>query len=202
MGLLCSLLLLLLACTSISPSRVTDIGDGGFLSEQPCGPPCFWDITPNITREAQVIQVLQTQGLFQNCETFNNEAQSGYRGINCRFVVSVAFQLGTDIVSIVGFKPSSKLTVKGVISKYGNPDSVTVTASGLPEHPRTVMVLYYDKIYTNLVLTEQEGVEFEVIADTEIENIGYSDQADYNLSNRYAFKWNGYGKYQRHEPGE
>jgi hypothetical protein len=157
-------------------------------------------MTPNITKEAEAIKILQARGLFQNCEAFNNEAQSGYRGINCRLIVSVAFQAGTDIVSVIGFEPSQKITVGEVIAKYGDPDSVLVTASGLPEHPRSVMVVYYDRISASLRLVKQEGFEFAVATNTQIDNIGYSDQAAYDLAKRYTFKWNGYGKYQRYEP--
>src|SRR5690349_12886883 len=36
-----------------------DIGDGGFLSEKPCGPPCFMGIIPGQTKKDEVIQFLR-----------------------------------------------------------------------------------------------------------------------------------------------
>jgi hypothetical protein len=178
-----------------------DIADGGFLSGEPCAPPCFWGIVPGNTTEAEAKQILQTKGLSQGCKAYDNEARSGTRGINCQFIMNISFQLGTDIVYAVGFRPSQKITVEDVITKYGKPDSVSVLPSGIPEDPHTVMLLYYNRMNTRLNLPDQTGITFLVKPSTEVENIAYFDVDRYEKFLRHSFqKWEDYGEYQLNEP--
>jgi hypothetical protein len=195
------LLLLLSACnseiSSVSPANgIPNIGDGGFLSGEPCGAPCLWDIIPGITNEAQVKHILQAKGVFQACDTVNNEAESGSRGIVCP-LMGVNFQRGSDIVDGVGFSPSQKFTFGQAIEKYGAPNAVLLMVSGRPEEqPRTAMRLYYDDIKTALDLPEQEGVEFDVDPSVQIQAVNYSSEQSYKSFGLPLLKWKGFGKYE------
>ncbi len=177
-------------------NNTQEVKDDGFLTGQPCGPPCFWSIVPGITTEAETVEVLKTKGLFQNCEPFNNEARSGDRGIICRYIMVVGFQLGTDVVKDIGFRPIQKIIVADVIKKYGEPNGVSVIGTSTPETPHSVVILYYDDIRTTITLPEQEGTTFLLEASTQIESIGYSDAASYSKSRRFLTDWQGYGEYE------
>lgn len=203
-GAVCYLLLIsVLACTPIIPSGSKDleVGDGGFLSGDPCGPPCFWGIVPGVTTEAETMQIFKARGLFEKCETYNNEAESGSRGLSCASSVGIVFRRNTDIVEEVGFKPSSRITVEDVIAEYGEPDFVLVTRTSIPEYPRTGMIFYYDDMKARLVLPDQKGSSFQIEASIKIENIGYADKASYNDSisriRKFLQNWNGYTEYER-----
>jgi len=202
----CLLLILLPACTPTVPDlgeNTRPVGDGGFLSGEPCGPPCFVGIVPGVTREAEAIQILKTEGLCWNYTTFNNEP-SGYRGFTCSpSWVGIAFRPGTDVVDHVGFPLSRIVMVGDVIARYGEPDAVLVAVSS--QYPRTGMNLYYTHLQTILVLPEQEGATFWVKASTTIEQVSYYSTVTYR-SRRPTVdslpKWNGYGEYREYIPRE
>ncbi len=177
-----------------------DIKDGGFLSGEPCGPPCFLSIVPGVTRETQAVKILAEKGLYQNCFSYNNEAESGLRGISCSFV-GIAYYRGTDVIGSVSFNPSRNLTVEDVVTKYGNPDAVVVGTMGTPEEqPHTMMALHYESMHANIGLGEQEGLKFNIASTTPIETIGYSDSgwpspSEYESANKLSSPWSGYGEY-------
>jgi hypothetical protein len=195
----CLLLGLLVACTPRVPGTgagAPAIGDGGFLSGEPCGPSCFWGIVPGVTTEAEATQILKARGLIEKCEAYDNEAESGSRGIYCRINTGIGFRRGTDIVDSVGFLPFHRITMEDVIAKYGKPNAVWVTRIGIPEYPETLMILFYDNIRAWLHLPEQEGIAFEVESSTRVEVIGYLDTPSYSSPRDSLPSWNGYGEYQ------
>jgi hypothetical protein len=195
------LLLLVPACVLGQYNEILEVREGGFLSQEPCGPPCFWNITPGVTNQDQVVEILKSKELFQECDYFDNLKESGSRGFICRPVVIITFQDNSDIVAGVGFKPSQTITVEEVISKYDAPNAVLVTAVGIPENePHTVMTLYYDDLNVNLSLIEQKAGIYELTPTTRIENIAYSDQPSYESIRRYSQEWNGYSKYNQYNP--
>jgi hypothetical protein len=206
--IVCSLFLgLLVACTRGIPgigSGALEIGDGGFISGEPCGPPCFQDIIPGVTTEAEAMQILQTEGLCRKYTRYDHEAASGGRGIVCTSSdLEIAFQPGTDIVDAVGFRPSQTITVGDVIATYGEPDTVLV--AGRTHYYRTSMILYYDSLKTDLSLPEQEGSRFEVALSTEVERILYSSTAgymSYRPATDFLQEWKGYGEYREYLPPE
>jgi hypothetical protein len=200
--IVCFLFLSLLAACVPSVTGINtgapEIGDGGFLSREPCGPPCFWDIIPGVTTEAEAIQILQSRGLFQKCEAF---AHSGGRGITCPSGIEIVFQQEMDIVGVVGFQLSQAITIEDVIARYGEPDAVLVGV--ISRYPRTRMVLYYDDLKAELFLPWQEDSKFSVVASTKIEHISYNSKVSYESSRSDSFpRWNGYGEYREYVPRE
>ena len=201
----CLLIVLTSACVPAMPGNSNNvppsIGDGGFLSNNPCGPPCFQGIVPGTTTEHEAVQILQSQGLYYNCSSFNNEVSSGKRGVECGSSVNISFQRGTDIVDAVSFGLSQKVTVADVIAKYGEPDTVLVTLDH--RYPRAGMNLYYTDLRAIIGLPDQEGSIFRVSASTTVESIGYLSAASYK-SHVPAIdslpKWKGYGEYKEYLP--
>ena len=61
---------LLGACrVKVHPVPISAIGEGGFLSQKPCGLPCFWGITPDITTEEEAIGILQQHVDVDDCSS-------------------------------------------------------------------------------------------------------------------------------------
>src|SRR5438132_1178663 len=117
--IVCYLLPVMLAsCAVFNAQQLPDIGDGGFLTGTPCGPPCFLGIVPGITIEAEVLAILEPMRSVQKCESFNHEAESGRRRLSC-LSMNISFRRGTDIVETIGFQTLQKITVAQVIAKYG-----------------------------------------------------------------------------------
>jgi hypothetical protein len=195
--------LLLIVAVSIgcAPAQ-PNIQDGGLVSGEPCGPPCFWGIVPGETTEGEALEIVPNALNRQNCRVYNNEAGSGLRGISCDNQIGLNFVRGTDVVGGIAFSPSDSLTVGDFVAMHGDPDAALVTALGLPENPHTTMQLYFDGIWTTIGLDEQEGFAYMVSASTLIMSVGYAEPDFYAVSHRYTVSWTGYGEYQRSEPSQ
>jgi hypothetical protein len=187
-----------IGCTSTEMGQVTKTQDGGLFSiENTCKPPCFWDITPGISTEADVKRVLQAKSVLSSCESFDYESQGGVRGNSCSFGLGFSYHQGKDVVAGIGVKPSQQITVGEVVNAYGKPSAVLVTLVGTPdEKQQTSMILYFDQINTILILGDQDGYSFDIQPSTVINNIGYNDDAEYKSVRNYSSSWTGYGKYE------
>jgi hypothetical protein len=155
----CLLLALIPACTPLVPGSgktIRPVGDGGLLSDEPCGPPCFMNIVPGVTKEADAIHILQAEGLCGENRSFD---YTGGRGFFCSSNVEISLQQGKDIVDVI-FLPSKPVSVGDVIAKYGEPNAVTVGVKS--QYPRTWMVLVYADLKINLILPEQEGNTYSI----------------------------------------
>jgi hypothetical protein len=189
-------ILLLSSCSSTDDQKAKgaeNIGDGGFITGQPCGPPCFWGIYPGLTTEAQVLELLQSKGIESKCEQFDRTQEGGRRGITCLDSVLIVFN--ENIVEDIGFSSSEKITVEEVIKHFGEPSHILVAITSTPEYPETTMMLFFDEIRTSLVLPERRGTRYRVATTTEIVNIGYSDDASYQATSSSLPGWDGYGEY-------
>ena len=115
----------------------------------------------------------------------------------CASDLHIVFGYGTNIVYLIGINPTGSLTVGNVVQIYGEPDAVQVKPDTLPEEqPQTVIWLYFDNIYTSLVLPVQAGTTYHVDANTLVKNIGYLDKTTYELlRQKYTEPWLGYGDY-------
>ena len=182
-------------------ATMSKIGDGGFLSGVPCGPPCFFGVVPRTTSKDQVIKLLQSDELYLVCQEYDTRAEGGPRGINCGSV-DVGLQKDLDIVEQIAFQPPQTITVNQVLAKYGKPSAIGVATLGSiePNEPITNMLLLYDTLGVSLGLVKQNSAVFDVEPTTLIKNIGYLDQSAYNTVRQYSQKWNGYGTYQESNP--
>jgi hypothetical protein len=179
-----------------------DFGDGGFLSGEPCGPPCFLDITPGVTEERQAIEILQGYIDIQECDRWDWSEEGGVRGIGCPHVIG--YQLYTvamdfsdqGLVTRVGFIPSQMITVEAVIAKYGIPDWLSVvswTEEG-ESPPMIFMALYYSELRTRIVLPIQETDTYLVSPTSQIESVTY-EGISLSFIVGLDLTWQGYGEY-------
>lgn len=194
--------ILLFACsTPIStPTPYPYLGDGGFLSGETCGPPCFFGIMPGMTTMDQAITILKSEGLYQDCYMYDNSSHGGARGLACGSALWFGFQNG-DVVENVSFRPSPTINVSDVIRKYGEPDIVDVSSNS-PSNKEfeTGMSLWYSRIGVSLGLGYQNSLEFELEPTTPILSIDYHSPNSYKLDRSYAQKWQGYGVYKEYHP--
>jgi hypothetical protein len=185
---------LILSCNRSVPSKLP-IGDGGFFSKQPCRPPCFFDIYPGSTTEENVENILKDRDFWEFCDRFDYEESGGQRGIKCNQTFSVYFQKGNKVVGGIGYIPETDMTVQKVITGHGEPNAVFVSISGLPEHSKSVMILYFDHLTTVVRLPEM-GIKYEVKPETKVESISYYDKLSYESQrNKFSSDWEGYGFY-------
>ena len=99
-----SLLLTFISILCISCYRKgLEIKDGGLLSGEPCGPPCFIGIIPGVTTEEQVYQIIKNQNLNALCEKDDKVARGGERGITCSNIFIVTFANKSNLVNGLGY---------------------------------------------------------------------------------------------------
>lgn len=177
----------------LAQSQRIDIGDGGFLSQEPCGPPCFLQITPGVTSRGDAITILHAQAFSGSC------AETG-TGINCQGLLQIGFQ--KDAVNMVSFKPNAGITAAETIARYGPPDRIFVFISSLVPGGQTAskMRLFYDGMHAMIDLPDQNDVYFVARADLALSNIAYLSAAEYRSYQQQiaaqAVAWQGYRTYQ------
>ena len=178
------------------------IADGGFISQQPCGPPCFYGIIPGETTEKDARNILHNLGEF--CTDWNNTQYGGYRGTNCH-KVDLFFQDNT--VGGIRYYPDLKISVSQLIEIYGEPDHMFVYISSiLPDEPRrSNAMLLYDRYQLILHFSEQEGEYFTINDDTNIKSINYGTRIGYkeyvDLITHHFVPWKGFSTYEAEPPG-
>lgn len=198
-GICAVILMCLTSCTFIpvTPESTIDIGDGGFLTGEPCGPPCFWGIIPGQTRESEAIEILQERGVFETCEAFDKEAEGGARGMKCGSQVFIGFGQGDDVVQGVGFNPSSAITVQDVVAKYREPEGVLVVPLGVHVIDAQLVMVYPDTL-TWVRLPAQDEAPYILESSTPVENIAYDmlfGELSYYEDEPFWKEWQGYGEY-------
>jgi hypothetical protein len=195
-----SFLILLMGCTSSRPK----IGDGGFLSLNPCGPPCFYGMTPGITTDKQVQQVItKLSNIFSNCNELNLTSSGGGRALLCDGDITVGYN--GDTVDGITFSPYTTVSIQQVIDYYGPPDFVDVLVVSLPDKPfRSKMTLLFDRPQALLGLSDQSGTQFVINANSKITIISYSTENGYQVyRNRILSQgkpWIGFGTYDSRVP--
>ena len=193
------LAVLLLSCKQSPAQEIStiNVGDGGFLSERPCGPPCFWGIVPNVTTKSEVEKILESKNIVQDCRNYHRKEGGEIRGISCAGI-HVSFHINDDRVEDVGFRPTQTITVEQVIEKYGEPTAIHIATLGIAELPNITVSLIYDEQRMMLILPEQDGIIFYLKPSTEVENISYFDLSSYQqlINVIQPHNWQGYGEYK------
>ncbi len=178
-------------------SHFKEIGDGGFLTHKPCGPPCFWGIIPGISSESDVINRSNGNNVLSTCSIFDYRNQGGIRGMLCNNA-SIGFT-GNDIVNGVTYYPSDKIMISQIIDVYGIPNGIYVDRISLPDSPSKLgMILWYNQIQTKIFI-DQDGDSIAIKPDTVINRFDYLSRESYDdsWSSRLddIINWKGYGVY-------
>ena len=181
------------------PTPMRPINDGGFLSEEPCGAPCFFGITLNKTSEVEAIQILSTFYNLDICNYMHKSTEGGIRLITCPAATTVIDKYvyinlnATNIVDEIHFTPEGEITINDVIDVHGDPSWVSVVTE--TDEGTTPMIIYmlvtYESLDTELILPSQEAETYSLVPTTPIQQIIYN-----NVSNTmFAQSWNGFGEY-------
>jgi hypothetical protein len=172
-----------------------DIGDGGFLSKHPCGPPCFMGITPGISTKDEVLEFLKTRIELSSCDIWDTRNIGGTDGVSCE-LFAFTFD-NANIVSSIGFAADKELYINEVIEVYGNPDSLFVVweQDDTGDIVSVQMNLYYDSIYTRLDLIEQQSASYKATPDVIVKSISFLDYPTYERYKEGAKPWEGFGEY-------
>ncbi len=187
---------LLLVSGILSACRsALEVGDGGFLSEVPCGPPCFWGITPDITTEEDAIKTFQKHFDISNCDEWPE--LGSHKEIACDPVIIEFSTFGK--VNHISYSSSQQITIGDAIAKYGQPNAVKVLGWSEDNGGLTTsvtMLLYFDNIHTIIGLPQQEGTNYDVAPGTVVGGINYPGSDSWEGTRYDAQSWHGYDKYE------
>lgn len=179
-----------------------EIGDGGFLSDSPCGAPCFFDIYPGETSPDGVVKSLKQNNFPTACRTFDfYDEPTGKQitGWECSNF-SVDYSQTAQLVSLIRFEPTQPVILRDVIDRHGFPNTVVVSEPELPDNPSVVAELYYIDLRVKLFLSrEQTGWRYSITPETSIATIVYMDapsfDEDLQIFSSESVNWHGYGSY-------
>jgi hypothetical protein len=178
------------ACNEIKVDN--NIGDGGLITENPCSPPCFLGVIPDVTSKPQAVEILKQQG-FGDYKQFDNIISYG-NSIDIKYD-------SNEYVNVISFAPTATLEVEAIIEKYGPPDIVEVISDMLstPEHNHLRMGFFYNKLLTYIRLETQETFSAYSLGETiKVNRIVYFNKSAYENAktvSKHSVQWKGYGLY-------
>jgi hypothetical protein len=196
------LMILLTACSRADTSPILarptlvdlQIGDGGLFSGNPCGPPCFLGIQPDVTSYDEVISILSENQDLNYCKEFNNSQDGGSRGLKCADSYVIGFDLARTVVTHLGFTPTERITMKEVVEAYGEPEWISVSTGGYAKTVSTAL-LFYPQYNMRLLLEEQDGDTYLVQSSSKVDTIVYLGKTSFQESVEWAQKWSGFEEY-------
>ncbi len=168
------------------------IGDGGIISENPCGPPCFVNITPKKTTDEQATNILDQMGWTPYCEPLENYGV----GFKCVPFLTITFK--KHVVDEISFLITVDITVDDVIKKYGFPDSIYIN-TWEEDHGNklfTAMHLLYDANNITYLLFDQESDTYNLSPESLVMGVNYSNEETYLMQKGPTQNWNDYGSYK------
>lgn len=190
---------LILMITFLSSCIGQNAPENGLFEDTPCGPPCLFDVKPELSNNVDVKDALKKFGFLDRCEEKSNPELKEVVYIECQqprmnFVINTS----EDKVIGIAFWPNSTITLRTIIERYGNPDFVTCySGETTPEHPRKEVNLYYVKYGMAVVLEDFESHTANVKPFTRIDSFVYSPWFVEEIGKgKYTQAWNGYGEYK------
>jgi len=172
--------------------------EGGLLSGIPCSPPCYFGIIPGITPIDQVEDKLKKNNRWVNCQ--EDISNPDAKGLYCDYVFIGYDRTKGNMVNGLGFTNDPNVTVEEIIKKFGSPDSVKLSSSGV-SFQKIGMALFYAHLKMRLSLEEKKRGLYVLDSNTKIIDVAYFNDEEYkNQTKSFTSPWNGYGKYQFHIP--
>ena len=188
--------------STVTPALVFAFGDGGLLSREPCGPPCFYGITPGITTQIEVSQILENLGLLDKCQFLalppmkDEQASIDWQ---CQGGFGIEIGKDTQIVKSIYFRIEEPVEIQKIIEMYGDPDVIEVLETGFVDAPSVSATVYFMKSRMVFPLPEVEGFNYPISPTTLVNRIMYRDdqslQREIERWSDITMPWNGYGSY-------
>ena len=177
-------------------NQYSEIGDGGFITGNPCGPPCFFEIELGNTIAEATRSIEKYVDIFKMCKVYDDDPSDSSSRVSCQFIDIGYTQENVDSIS---FYPSQIFTLQDAINCYGQPDMIFVWEANLGDEPKKLGVhIFFDKIQTVLSLREQNGDIVTLNGKTPIWLVNYMIKSDYETFRNFeeVKPWNGFGDYQ------
>jgi len=173
------------------------IGDGGLLTKDPCGPPCFLGIVPDVTTYDETIQILTDYQYWDDCEEWDTYEDTGTLGIRCSETFIFYFYEDKSHAYTVAFGPQQEITVQDVIDEFGEPAYLNVIVTGYEESIREATIrLYYPDFKMAIWLEDQKGGSYLLEPTTKIDNVRYlGGDLDDSIFRPRKQDWQGYIEY-------
>ncbi len=169
---------------------IPGLEDGDFLRGRP---PSLWGIVPLKTPVEEAREVLAARGVLQACREYRHP-ETGVMGIACWPHFNLNHERG--LVKFVEFIPFTDITVAMAIRAHGAPNAVLSAYTDFPDgNVYTLLILYFDGIWTAVTLSEQTPKIYSVTADTRVAHICYSEPPRVVLESTQRAPWTGYGDY-------
>jgi hypothetical protein len=190
------LLVVLTSCSNISQVPKIDIGDGGLISQFPCGPLCFFNITPGTTTLDQAKIIMHSIDPNGICTYYDDK--HGIKAIKCNPVTIINYGESNDLVEGISFIPQQQITLGEILNLYGPPDYIGKGLFSRNDIPFNMNIIIYYEIYRMDISFEHqinESMVYELNEKTIVESIRISSDNIFNLENTGSIMWNGYGEY-------
>jgi hypothetical protein len=175
------------------PQTEIDTGDGGLISGEPCGPPCFMGFSPGVSSESDVIDSLASRGILPGCKQ-----EYSILCPNLRLVIRM--EVDRRVVKDISYPPT-KVYLGDLITKFGAPDGWALECAqdevANVHCPPVWLDLFYTDLHmiVSLEVQEQKDATYEAMSESMIETVLYTSES----LNNWVFisPWHGYGEYRR-----
>ncbi|MBN2503267.1 MAG: hypothetical protein JXB38_20995 [Anaerolineales bacterium] len=171
------------------------IKDGGLISHEPCGPPCFFGFYVNDDFKSAVEtlnDIHSTENVATSCVLDKSEV---FQQIRCPGV-RISSELESNEILGIEFSVDSQVTVEALIDTYGEPTSLEVFDLLDVHNPSMRMRLLYQDFWGVIFLEIQPLIEdYHVEPTTLVEKVDYLTEADYIQLSEGTIPWRGYGYY-------
>jgi hypothetical protein len=178
--------------------------DGGLITGEPCGPPCLEGITPGLSTEEDVMALLQRAGLRDRCTVTHHQTQ-GKRIVQCGGSIGFSVDDSTLAVESISYSPPGEIRVGDLLEANGDPSYLLVIEEGRPDQPIISARMVYDRLKMIVLLSQVDGTQYLVTADTPLLSVSYSDGDRFDefltLNSGLLLEWRGYGTYSQAEEG-
>ena len=134
-------------------------------------------------------------GVCPKPESFDTTSQGGTRGFTCGDWITVSVFKDQENVEALGYSPSGSLAIGEIVDGLGPPDAVRVISSGLPEHQRSTMLVYYDRTHMRILLPEEAGLAYRLDEEARVERVVYLEKTFFEQDRSEASVWAGFGEY-------
>lgn len=191
-------LLLTAACSAPPPLRDDNLlHDDSLITNQPCGAPCWNNITPGETTWNNAVTILEDDTALENVQTQQDEETSAvvaeFQGVGGSPCCQMFSETG-ETVSLIFLRLAPDTTVGEIIETHGEP--AYAIGSEFAEDQAIVNLLYPD--IQTVVYAFTAGTSVDLTEDSEIVGVLYMQPHDMELliqtSNLHA--WEGFGPYQ------
>lgn len=173
------------------------IGDGGLLTKDPCGPPCFLGVVPDVTTYDETVQILTDYQYWDDCKEWDTYEDTGTLGIRCSETFTFEFDQDKSHVIFVVYGPQQEITVQDLIDEFGEPAYLNVIVTGYEELTwEASMRMYYPDFKMAIWLEDQKGGSYLLEPTTKIDNVRYlGGDLDDSIFRPHKQDWQGYIEY-------